>query len=226
MTFTVLAVIGGLAIGLVTGGRLRHLAGHQLRSVWLLATGVVVLAGSDRLAHGPAATVAALVGYGCLVAVAVVNPTVIGMGVVAVGLAANALVIGVNGGMPVHRDAVVAARMADPSQVAFLSYGPLHHEERPGGHLGLLDDRIPVPELHQVLSFGDLVLGVGVADVVAHFCHPRRRRRARPVGALSAGWRRPPPGGWRPAPRCPGAGTGDVRRASPRGPASRPGPSG
>ena len=186
MTFTVLALVGGTAAGLLSGGRLRHVAGHPLRAAWLLAVGFVLLEASGHLALGRAATMGALAGYVCLFAFCGRNPTVIGMGIVALGLAANAAMIGVNGGMPVHPGAVVAARIADVDEVAAVDYGPLHHAEHPTDHLSWLDDRIPLPELHQVLSFGDLVLALGVADVMAHLCHPRRRRpAARPLRAAS-----------------------------------------
>ena len=180
MTVTVLALLGGAAAGRLCGGRLRHVAGHPLRSVWVLAVGFVLMQASGRVAVGAAATVVSLAGYACLLGFVARNPTLAGMGIVAVGLVANAAVIGINGGMPVRPAAVVAARLAPADEVADVDYGRLHHAQSPGDHLVWLDDRIPVPELHQVLSFGDLVIAMGVADVVAHLCQPRRRRTAGP----------------------------------------------
>ena len=180
MTVTVLASVAGAVAGRLSGGRLRHVAGHPLRTAWLLVVGFVLMQASGRLALGAAATVVALAGYACLLGFVARNPTVTGMGILALGLVANAAVIGVNRGMPVRPVAVVAADLAGPDELDAVDYGRLHHAEGPGDDLVWLDDRIPLPELHQVLSFGDLVIAMGVADVVAHLCHPRRRR---PAGA-------------------------------------------
>jgi len=108
-------------------------------------------------------------------AFAAVNPNLIGMGVVAVGVAANALVIGVNGGMPVRARAVVAAGIAAPAEVPTLDYGYRHHQESNKDKLQVLDDRIPLPLFHEVVSFGDLILAVGVTTTVAHLFHPLPR---------------------------------------------------
>jgi hypothetical protein len=126
-------------------------------------------------------TVSLLAGYGCLLAFAALNHTLIGMGIVALGLAANALVIAANGAMPVRPSAVVAAHITDRPGLVRLNYGPLHHRESSGDRLRPLGDIIPVPRVHEVVSFGDLILAVGTADLMVHLLHPRHRRRPRPT---------------------------------------------
>ena len=168
MALTVLALVVGGFIGLCSGGRPRYVAQHQVRAWWLLLLGVALEVAAARLdlgGPGPG-NAAVMLGYGCLLAFAAFNRSLVGMGIVAVGLAANALVIGINGGMPVRPTAVAAAHV---------DYGRLHHRERPGDQLSWLGDVIPVRRLHVVVSFGDLILAVGVADVVAHLLHRRRR---------------------------------------------------
>ena len=81
-----------------------------------------------------------------------------------------------NGGMPVRPSAVVAAHLASPLTEPLLGYGHRHHRERPGDRLAFLADIIPIPEFHEVVSFGDLILAVGVADTAAHLTHAGRRR--------------------------------------------------
>ena len=179
MIFTVLALLLGAAIGYFTGGRLRHVAGHPLRGWWLLAAGVVLQAAAGHLDLGPISPVGLVASYACLLAFAAENRALVGMGVVVIGLSANALVITANGGMPVRSRAVVAAHITEPVGLAGVQYGRLHHAEASGDVLRGLDDRIPLPATHQVLSFGDLIIAVGVADVVARLYHPRRRRRRR-----------------------------------------------
>jgi hypothetical protein len=97
------------------------------------------------------------------------------MAVIAVGIALNALVITVNSGMPVRRDAIVAAGIADDRAIDDIDFGTKRHLEEPDDRLMFLGDIIPVPVLEEVLSFGDLVLAVGVADVLASLMGSRRR---------------------------------------------------
>jgi Family of unknown function (DUF5317) len=181
MTFTVGALLVGAVVGFLTGGRLRNVAGHRLVAGWLLVLGVILHTAAGRLDLGPVGIVSLLAGYGCLLAFAARNHTLVGIGIVALGLAANALVIAVNGGMPVRTSAVVAAHVTDRPGLATLNYGRLHHRERSGDRLRQLADIIPVPRAREVLSFSDLILAVGVADLVAHLLHPRHRRRPRPT---------------------------------------------
>ena len=165
---TGLALVAGAVIGLATGGRPRFVVQHKIRAAWLVVIGFGLQVVSGRIDHVTLATLAVLMGTVSLLAFAVLNPSLTGIGVVAVGVAANALVIGLNDGMPVHPAAVVAAGIASPAQVPALDYGTRHRQEQPSDRLQFLDDRIPLPVFHEVLSFGDLILAVGVADAVAH----------------------------------------------------------
>jgi len=173
MALTLLALLVGGLIGLCSGGRPRYIAQHPVQAWWLLLLGVVLQLAAARLDLGSTGVehAAVLAGYVCLLWFAALNRSLVGMGIVAVGLAANALVIGINGGMPVRPAAL---------EVAHVDYGRLHHPEGPGDRLSWLGDVIPARRLHLVVSFGDLILAVGVADVVAHVLH--RRGRA-PVAA-------------------------------------------
>jgi len=177
MLFTTgLALAIGAVIGLITGGRWQHVADHQVTAWWLVIIGLALLVAMDHLALGGAGTALVLLGDAALLVFCAMNPQLIGLGIVAVGVAANALVIGMNGGMPVRPSAVVAAQLASPLTEPRLGYGHRHHRQRPGDRLTFLADTIPIPELHQVVSFGDLILAVGVADAAAHLTHASRRR--------------------------------------------------
>jgi Family of unknown function (DUF5317) len=181
MTITVGALLAGVAIGLLTGGRPRNVATHHLTATWLLVVGVLLHLASGRLDLGPVGTICLLAGYGCLLVFAALNQTLVGMGIVALGLAANALVIAANGAMPVRPDAVVAAHITDRGGLARLNYGRLHHRESSRDRLRPLGDIIPAPGAREVVSFGDLILAVGTVDLVVHLLHPRHRRRRRPT---------------------------------------------
>jgi Family of unknown function (DUF5317) len=183
MTFTALALAIGTVFGFCRGGRLRHVADHHVRAWWLVLAGFGLQIGPDRIDLGQLGTPLLLVGYGCLLIFAGLNWRLVGMGVAFVGLAANALVIGINNGMPVRANAVIDAKISDRAGLAGLDYGRRHHAEGPDDRLTDLGDIIPVPQLHEVLSFGDLILAVGVADVASNLLRPRRRRRTGPEDA-------------------------------------------
>ncbi|HZQ29244.1 MAG TPA: DUF5317 family protein [Acidimicrobiales bacterium] len=157
MRFTTVALFTGVAIGLLTGGKLGNLGRRRFRAWPLLAAGAA-------LQFVPAGA-ALLLSYLCLLAFALANITVVGMGVLTVGLGLNALVVSINGGMPVRRAALDAARLARPGEAVV--YSGKRHLEQPGDRLPFLGDIVPVPALREVLSFGDLVMAVGLAAALA-----------------------------------------------------------
>lgn len=172
MRFTAIAVAVGLLVGVLLGGRLRHVGRRPLRWWPLLAAGVVLqLPLLDRVG-----VAALLVSYACLLVFALVNLHLVGMALVAIGIALNALVISVNGGMPVHRGAVVAAAIVERGQVDTVETDSKHHLQEADDRLVVLGDIIPVRPLREVVSFGDVVMAVGVADVLAHLLRRPRRR--------------------------------------------------
>jgi hypothetical protein len=162
---TVLAAIAvGIAIGLLTGGRLREVGRSRVRSVWLLLVGVGM-----QFASPPALL---LVSYAFLGAFAVRNVSRTGMGVILLGLALNAAPIVLDGGMPVEGHAIISAGIASGNEIADLTFGSKRHLAHNGDHLRAFDDTIPEWFTHEVLSFGDLVIAVGVAAVFAGLLHP------------------------------------------------------
>lgn len=175
MFFTAVAVVVGLAVGLATGGRLEHLGNRRFRAPWLLLGGLALQAASGRF--GGATVAMVIVSYVALIAFCALNLHLVGMGVVLLGLALNFTTIAVNGGMPVRRSAVVAAGIAEWHELDELEVQKKRHLERPDDDLMLLSDIVPVPVLHEVLSFGDLIMSVGVADVLFHLLRPLPGRR-------------------------------------------------
>jgi hypothetical protein len=163
-------------VGIVAGG-LQPPVGHRFarpKVKWpaLLVTGVALLAVGTRV-DGDTGLWSVLVGYAVLLIGGAVNIHLVGMGVLFLGLATNALVIALNGGMPVRMDALVRAGVAEPGDAVTLSGHRLLEDDE--SRLSFLDDRIPLPAGGQVISFGDLVLAVGLADATAHITRRRRR---------------------------------------------------
>jgi hypothetical protein len=172
--FIAAAIVVGVAVGLLRGGRFANLGDAAFRLWPLLILGVVVQGAAAFTGGGAVAVI--LVSYVLLLAFCAANLHHAGMGVVLVGIALNLVVIGLNGGMPVRRDAIVAAGIVRHDEVSQLDFGTKRHLEERDDRLTVLGDIVPVPGVGEVLSFGDLAMSVGVAAVLANLL----RRRARP----------------------------------------------
>jgi hypothetical protein len=174
--YVIAAVVAGIALGYAFGGRLSRIGGADLRWLPLLyASAALQFLGSPlRGMPGLALVLLSFVG---LIVFAAANFHYAGMGVVLVGVLMNFLVIAVNGGMPVRADAIVEAGIAERSELDDLDFTAKRHLEHDDDTLIVLADIIPVPAgpLSQVVSFGDLVMSVGVADLIVHLMRRPKR---------------------------------------------------
>jgi hypothetical protein len=176
-SYALIALGVGLLIGGITGGRLTNVASKRFRWWGLLVAGMglqVVL----EYEHTPAQFFLLLVSYACLIALSFANLRLRGMGVVLIGIGLNAVVIAANSGMPVREEAVRAAGMVEPDKAVRVRDAK-HTLETDETRLRFLGDVIPVSPLRQVVSFGDLILAVGIADLVVRLMRPDRRPRRR-----------------------------------------------
>jgi hypothetical protein len=132
------------------------------------------------------------------------------MAIVTIGIALNTTAIALNQGMPYKV-------RGDEEPVVSVKHRP----ERDGDVLTVLDDRIYIPgPLSESVSFGDLILAVGIVDVV--YRASRRPRRSSRAGAAHADhppeavstWRRPLPTPARPEGAEEPAPAGEAARAS------------
>jgi hypothetical protein len=73
--------------------------------------------------------------------------------------------------MPVGRKALAHAGRNPGVYVAE------HHLQRSSDKLLILGEVVPIAPLSEVVSFGDLILAVGLVDVLVHLMRPARRRR-------------------------------------------------
>jgi hypothetical protein len=176
----VVALLAAVAVGRLLGGSLERLGTLPLRRrrlavAALLAQLLAVLAG------GPLHAVGLAVAAGCVVALLLANRGVRGTGLVALGLAANALAVGVNGGvMPVDASAAerAGADLADIRSGA----DPRHAVAGDDVRLRLLTDVVPLPLplRPEVVSPGDVAVAAGLAQLVV----VGMLRALRPVPAL------------------------------------------
>jgi hypothetical protein len=170
-------LLGAIALGYARGGTLDRLGHLHLRWKRLVVAALVLqvlggLAGGWRYPLGLALS-AALVG-----AFLVLNRGVRGTGLVALGLAANALVVLLNGAMPVSGDALGRARLS--TQDILSGADPRHELLGPDTRAAWLADRVPVflPGRTEVVSSGDVLVAAGLAELVVVGMGRRRRATA------------------------------------------------
>jgi hypothetical protein len=165
MSLVVLALLAATVIGWLRGGSVDRLGSVPLRSprLVLLAFGVQ-LAGT--LVGGPLYPVGLAASAGLVVAFLVRNRTIRGTGLVALGLLANAFVVGANGAMPVSTHAAGLAGVSTQSIVR--GADPRHEMAGDGTHLPWLADIVPVafPLRPEVVSPGDVLVTAGAAQLV------------------------------------------------------------
>jgi hypothetical protein len=180
-----IALLVALLVPLVTRGSYERLLNTRLRWGWLLAAGLTIqivlefASPPRRYWHN--------LGYGLLVASYVLvlafcarNVVLRGMSIVLIGIACNAAVIIANQGMPVK---IPPEWRNEPWAEATLK----HHPQQPGEQLLVLSDIIVVREpFDNVLSFGDLILVVGLCDVFYNASRDPQRRRKKVRRKLEA----------------------------------------
>jgi hypothetical protein len=168
-------LVVGAIVGLATGGSLANFPSIQLRRWWLAAAGIALQFVNPAGWPGHAVVIAS---FACLLVFAVINLRAPGFILICAGLALNAFVIAVNGGMPVTKEAIVRSGQASTlPDLAAGGGGAKHHLADPASHFLVLGDAIAVPDpIGQVVSVGDVLLDVGIAWYVASAMQGRRDR--------------------------------------------------
>jgi hypothetical protein len=174
-----LAIAVGLALAAVlfTRGSFKRLVRIPIVSAWVLVLALAIQIALeyvhiDRARYDDLGIGLLMFSYALLLGFCLINLSVRGIGVIAIGIACNALVIGLNLGMPVKGfegariDTTVKQQPAKDSDL-----------------LQFLGDIIvlPHPPFDESISFGDLILAVGLIDVA--FWASRRRRTDAAVAA-------------------------------------------
>lgn len=161
------ALVGLLVVGL-TRGSFGQMARLRVAAPWLLAAGLILQAvleyidlprrEIDTVGYG-----LLMASYALLLAFCVTNLRTRGFGVIAIGIALNTLVIGLNQGMP-------SKPVGDDARGNRV-YSPVvqtikHRQEQKSDLLRVLDDRILFPKpFDELVSFGDLVIAVGICEL-------------------------------------------------------------
>ncbi|ADB34226.1 hypothetical protein Kfla_5211 [Kribbella flavida DSM 17836] len=141
---------------MLTGGRLTSLADNSLSGLhWLAAAATGQLLGS--VAGGIAYPVGLVASAVCIAVFLRRNLRLPGVALLALGFAANALVVALNGAMPVSRTALARAGLDS------FSHSPRHEVSGPDTVLPWLGDVVPValPWVGQAVSPGDVLIAAG-----------------------------------------------------------------
>jgi hypothetical protein len=177
-----IAVVGGVAlvVVLVTRGSFSQLFRLPIQSIWmvLVALAIQILLAFvdipanrlDDLGFG-----LVMASYAFLLAFCFVNLRIPMMWIIGVGIALNALVIGLNQGMPT-RDNEVTTRSGRTIEEP-IERTAKHRPESGDDLLPFLGDRLQVPApIDEVISIGDVVIGFGIILVCYQGSRARRRR--------------------------------------------------
>jgi hypothetical protein len=155
LVLLVMVLAAGAA--LATGGRFGQLAGNTLTGVhWLAAAAIGQLLGS---VFGGTAYLVGLLGSAVCIAVFLrMNLRHPGVGLLALGFFSNAVVVALNGAMPVSLAALERAGVG-----AAVVTDPRHEVSDAATRLPWLGDVVPValPGLGQAVSPGDVLIAAG-----------------------------------------------------------------
>ncbi len=165
MSLVLVVLLCAVLVGRVCGGSVDRLGALDLRLRRLLVAALGVQA-LGAVVGGPIYPVG-LAGSAALVtAFLVANRGVRGTGLVALGLGANALVVALNGAMPVSPDAAARAGVSLDDVTAGLD--SRHVVADDATRLALLGDVVPVllPLRPEVVSPGDVLVASGLAQLV------------------------------------------------------------
>lgn len=185
----IVAAVGGFALGMLR----RPLGAHLDDPVVILpgvAVGGVALQVGPGVLDVPAEGQVLGVSLALLCGFAVVNRHLIGMGVLAVGLALNMGVVLANGAMPVRASALVSSGAVEARELVDTDLGAGRRFEHVDDLVPVLGDAIPVRPFRAAMSFGDLIVLMGIGALTSDLTRYARRgsgrRRTKPADQVGA----------------------------------------
>ena len=181
------AILLSIAVGYLVGGSLRNLSRVRIRWPALALVGL----GLQLVPTGSGTTTGfmlLMVSFALLLVFGLANVRSAGFPLIVLGLVLNALVIGVNHGMPVQRHALIASGQANTLVALERDGGAKHHLATARDRLLFLGDVTPVPQpIGQVISAGDVATYLGVMWFVLAAMRPRSEPDDATAGDAAAG---------------------------------------
>jgi hypothetical protein len=186
IAFLLAGLLAALA-AVVRGGSMKALADTQFEWTWLLFAGLAIQLTaqiwSPEWLDGAAGT-AVIVGSNVLVVVFLVaNRRLPGVLLIGLGLALNVIVIAANGAMPVSVSASRSAGVEPPPPgVADVEHERLDDDTK----LPWLADVLAIPGAREVFSVGDVILALGIGDLVYRRATWNKRPRRAATGSAAS----------------------------------------
>jgi hypothetical protein len=180
MLWLAIVIFIALAISVLRGGRLVNLGDIELRAWWLLFLALALQFGTGFLPNEESwawlGVTMVLVSFALIMVMVVLNRSKPGMGITALGVLMNFVVIAANGGMPVLAGAAEVASgftVETPDLSGTFKHVPLDETS----HLTFFADVIPLRlvGIGEVISLGDIFLALGLGVFLEH--ELRRPRR-------------------------------------------------
>lgn len=168
------AVVIGAAVGAARRPLGTHLETPALRLVRLAVAGVALQAVGSLIGL-PLPGLILFASLTCLAVFGLWNRHLVGMGVLSIGIALNALAVLVHGAMPVRATALLRAGAAPVGGLADVDLGFGRRFERTGDLAPWLGDALPVGLFDTVMSFGDLIALAGIASLAGELARYARR---------------------------------------------------
>ena len=185
MRLVLLTVSVAIVVGLIAGRTLREFPTVRLRWAWLALAGVVLQFLPTR---GTGAFAILLSSFAVLLVFAILNLRAPGFILIATGLCLNVLVIAVNRGMPVTREALVDSNQVDTLTDLVQHGGAKHRLAGDDTVLLPLADVIGIGEpVNQALSVGDVCVHLGVGWFIVVAMQPRRLAPVAPNDSTTSG---------------------------------------
>lgn len=182
MWLLLVTVVGAVLVVVLTRGTLDSLSHLRISAPWLLGAGLLIQIALEYFdfPRNEIETVGyglLMASYGLILAFCLANLPTKGFAIIAVGVAMNALVIGLNQGMPTRPigNDEAGNRVRKPVEQTVK-----HRQESADDLLGFLGDKILFPKPFDTLvSIGDIVIAIGILELMYY------ASRRRPANDLS-----------------------------------------
>ena len=172
MLSIVATIVVGVLLGVLTGGSLKQLPHLRIRWGWMALVGVALQFAQLSGTLGYAVLMAS---FALLLVFAAANLQRPGFFLVVAGLCLNTLVIGVNRGMPVTREALEGSNQGALLPDLIANSGSKHHLAQGPNRLLVLADVIGVPApVNQAISVGDICVHLGIVWYIVVAMKPER----------------------------------------------------
>lgn len=173
----------GCLVGRVRGGRWSGVTETRLHAQASLIAGITTVLVLNLI--GPGFPIGWLIiGYACFIHFGFKNLQITGMIVLLIGLSLNLAPALANGAVPVSELALQS--VGDTNTAGIANIDGVRESSDTAASLSALGDVVPVPVFNVVVSLGDLIMLVAIADIAANLMLRARRREFDDAGVTFA----------------------------------------